>query len=324
METKTNKKGRLIYLLLFLYKNTDENNPVSTNQIIDYLAKRDIPVNRKTVKDDVDILVEAGFDIVIIKSSSNLFFWGSRIFQLPELKLLIDAVTSSKFITREKSDELIAKLTSCASKGQAGQLVRHLYMADCIKPDNEQIYDIVDTITDAINKRKKVQFQYIEYTADKQKVLRNKGELYINNPYALLWNNDHYYLLGYSEKYEKVVTFRVDRMFKPRLSVVDSIPAPIGFSVADYAKAVFEMYDGEDVTVDLECDNSLMKIIVDRFGENVDTRRLNENTFKVRVNVSASKTFYGWVFQFGGMIRIISPLFVRNEYKKMVQAALDE
>lgn len=324
METKTNKKGRLLYLLQFLYKNTDENNPVSTNQIIDYFAKRDIPVNRKTVKDDVYILVEAGFDIVTIKSSCNLFFWGSRKFQLPELKLLIDAVTSSKFITREKSEELIDKLTSCVSKSQEGQLIRHLYMAERIKPDNEQIYYIVDTITDAINKRKKVQFQYMEYTPEKVKVLRNKGELYINNPYALLWNDDHYYLLGYSEKYEKVVTFRVDRMFKPRLSVVDSIPAPIGFSVADYAKKVFEMYDGEDVTVDLECDNSLMKIIVDRFGEDVDTRRINDSTFKARVNVSASKTFYGWVFQFGGMIKIISPLFVKNEYKKMAQVALEE
>jgi predicted DNA-binding transcriptional regulator YafY len=324
MENKTNKKGRLLYLLKFLYENTDEDNPVSTNEIIAYFAARDISVNRKTVKDDMDILVETGFDIVTVKSSFNSFFWGSRKFQIPELKLLIDAVNSSKFITRDKSDELIQKLTSLASKNQSAQLMRHLFTTERVKPNNEQIYYIVDTITDAINSRKKIQFQYMEYTSEKKKVLRNKGELYINDPYALLWNEDHYYLMGFSEKHDKIVQFRVDRMFKPKVTNADAIPAPVGFNMAEYARKVFNMYDGDEVTVDLECDNALMKVIIDRFSEDVDTRKYSDTTFKARVNVCVSQTFYGWVFQFSRQIKIISPLSVKEEYQKLVHSALEE
>lgn len=324
MDTKNNKKGRLIYLLKYLYENTDEQNPVSTNELIAYFADRDISVNRKTIKDDIDVLSDAGFDIVTIKSSFNSFFWGERQFQMPELKLLIDAVSSSKFITRDKSEELIKKLMGIASKKQALQLNRHLYTADRIKPDNEQIYYIVDTLTDAINNRKKVQFQYMEYTPEKKKVLRHKGELYINSPYALLWSEDHYYLLGFSEKYNKVIPFRVDRMYRPKITSLDAVPAPVNFNVSEYTHKVFEMYDGEEVSVDLECDNELMKVIIDRFGEDVDTRPCSDTTFRVRVSVLASKVFYGWIFQFCGQIKILTPLSIREEYKAMVQAALSE
>lgn len=321
MGTKINKKGRVLYLLEFLYKETDEKNSASTKEIIDYLGKRGISVNRKTLKDDVSILVEAGYDIVTRKSSHNSFFFRNRKFKILELKLLMDAVLSSQFITHDKSEELIEKLRSLASTKQSEQLVRHLFVADRIKTDNEQIYDIVDTITDAINKRKKIQFQYIEYTPEKKKVLKNKGELYTNNPYALLWNDDRYYLVGFSEKHNKIVQFRVDRMFKARITSSDAILAPVGFNVADYTRKVFKMFDGDESIVELECENKLMKVIIDRFGEDVDTSIATTKTFKVRTRVSISPTFYGWIFQFGGQIRIVSPLFVKERYQKMIRAA---
>lgn len=323
MGTRINKKGRVLYLLEFLYKETDENNSVSTKEIIDYLGKRNILVNRKTLKDDVSILVEAGYDIVMVKSSHNSFFFRNRKFQMLELKLLIDAVSASKFITHEKSEELIKKLTSLASAGQRAQLVRHLFVENRIKADNEEIYNIVDIITDAINNRKKVQFQYMDYTPEKKKVLRNKGELYINNPYGLLWNDDRYYLVGFSEKYNKLVQFRVDRMFKPRIISVDAILAPIGFSMADYTRKTFKMFGGDETTIELECDNKLMKVIIDRFGEEVETSAVTKRTFRVRVDVNISQIFYGWIFQFGGQIKILSPFFVKEEYQKMVLKALD-
>jgi len=318
-----NKKGRLIYLLKLLYEHTDEEHVISTNEIITYFKGIDISVNRKTVKDDIDVLVDAGLDVVTVKSSHNSFYLRDRKFEISELKLLVDAVSSSKFITRDKSEELITKLSTMVSKGQSEKLVRHLYIAGRVKPNNEQIYNIVDEITDAINSRKKIQFQYIDYTIEKKKVLKNKGELYINSPYALVWNEDRYYLIGYSDKHEKLVQFRVDRMYRPKITSADAVPEPAGFNAAEYTRKVFEMYDGEESLVVLECTNDLMKVIIDRFGEAVNVQKCTASTFTFRINICLSPTFYGWIFQFVGKVRIVAPLVVKSEYQNMVKRVLE-
>lgn len=318
---KATNKNRLVCLMKLLYETTDEQHPITANEIVDYFTSIGVSVNRRTIMSDIDILSKSGLDIIVIKSSQNKYFWGDRHFQMPELKLLIDAVASSKFITEKKSEELIKKISSLASKHQATALSRHLYVANRVKPDNEDIYYIVDSLNDAVSEQKKVQFKYFEYTPTKKKVFRNNGELYVISPYALLWNEDHYYMIGYSEKHEKVVQFRVDRMYKPKVSKADAIPAPAGFNIADYSKKVFEMYDGEEMTVELVCDNSLMKVIVDRFGEDFETNPLTAITFKAKVRVCTSPTFYGWVFQFGGKIKILSPASAKQQFKAMLQAA---
>jgi predicted DNA-binding transcriptional regulator YafY len=318
-----NKKGRLLYMLKLLYENTDDQHQMSTNEIIDWFAKRGIPVHRKTVKDDIDTLVNAGYDIETLHTNHSSFYYDDREFEIPELKLLIDAVMASRFITDEKSRKITRKLTKFASKYQSSQLVRHLYPAGRVKPNNEKIFYIVDNITDAINKKQKIRFQYEEYTPDKKKVLRNNGEVYENSPYALFWSNDFYYLIGYSEKHKQIIQFRVDRMVNTEVIKEKAIPEPEGFNAADYGKEVFEMFCGEEITVTLECDNVLMKTVIDKFGEEVETKRSGLDKFRAKVRVAASPVFYGWVFQFGGQIKIVSPVSSKKKYQKMLQDAIE-
>ena len=319
-----NKKGRLLYMLKLLYENTDEQHVMSTNEIIDWFTKRGLPVHRKTVKDDIDTLVQAGYDIETVHTNHNSFYFGEREFELPELKLLIDAVMSSRFITDEKSRKMIRKLTKFSSRYQSSDLVRHLYTAGRVKPSNEKIYYVVNSITDAINAKKKIKFNYTEYTPDKKKILRHNGEVYINSPYALFWSNDFYYLIGYSEKHDGIIQFRVDRMVNTEILDEQAVPAPEGFDAAEYGKEFFEMFCGEEVTVTLECSNTLMKTVIDKFGEDVETKKYGLDKFCVYVKVAVSPVFYGWIFQFGGQIKITAPESVKKQYQKMLQDVLKD
>lgn len=313
-------KPRILYLLRILEQYTDEEHPLTTKQLIEMLnEKYGISTYRTTIAKDVVALQEFGVDIVVVHSTQCKYFIGSRQFELPELKLLIDAVESSKFITSKKSDALIKKIHMLTSNEQVKKLKRNNYVSGRIKPNNEQIYYIVDTINDAINEGKQISFQYYEYTGLKEKVLKNKGEVYTVSPYHLVWNDDYYYVVGYSEKREKIVTFRVDRIAsQPDILSADAVPAPEDFDIAEFTKQVFYMYDGEAVLVDLKCDNSLMKTMVDRFGEDITTLVYDENSFKVTVEVSTSPTFFGWIFGFGGKVQILSPESVKEEYRQMI------
>lgn len=316
METKP----RILYLLKILEQYSDEEHPLTTNQLIEMLSDNyGISVHRTIVPKDIAALQEFGVDVVCVRSTQCKYFIGSRKFELPELKLLIDAVESSKFITARKSEALIEKMHTLTSEPQRAKLKRNNYIAERVKPDNELIYYIVDTINDAINEGKKISFQYYDYTGLRKKVLKNKGEVYTISPYHLVWNDDFYYVIGYSEKREKIVTFRVDRIAtQPEILPAEAIPAPHDFDIAEYTKQVFFMYDGEMVTVDLRCDNSLMKTIVDRFGEDVKTLAYDMTSFRVLAEVSASPTFFGWVFGFGGKIQILGPENVKEQYHQMI------
>lgn len=316
METKP----RILYLLKILELFSDEEHPLTTNQILELLnEKYGISAHRTTIPKDIAALQEFGIDVVTVHSTQCKYFIGSRKFELPELKLLIDAVESSKFITARKSEALIEKIHTLTSEPQRAKLKRNNYIAERVKPDNELIYYIVDTINDAINEGKRISFQYYDYTGLRKKVLKNKGEVYTISPYHLVWNDDFYYVIGYSEKREKIVTFRVDRIAtQPEILPAEAIPAPPVFDIAEYTKQVFFMYDGEMVTVDLRCDNSLMKTIVDRFGEDVKTLAYDMTSFRVLAEVSASPTFFGWVFGFGGKIQILGPENVKEQYHQMI------
>lgn len=202
------------------------------------------------------------------------------------------------------------------------KLKRNNYVVNRIKPDNEQIYYIIDAINDAINAGKQISFQYYDYTGLKKKVLKNKGEIYKLSPYKLLWYGDYYYVLGYSEKKRKVINFRVDRIdSKPEILDKDIIPMPDDFDIENYTKEVFFMFSGEKVLVDLRCDNSLMKTMVDRFGEDVTTLAYDMTSFRVQTEVSASPTFFGWVFGFNGKVQILAPESVKEQYRQMIAQA---
>ena len=319
-------KPRILYLYRILFERTDEEHPLTTTQLIKILEEESgISTHRTTIAKDITTLQEFGLDVVMVRSTQSKYFVGSRKFELPELKLLIDAVESSKFITKKKSDALIEKIYTLASTGQVSKLKRNNYVTGRIKPVNEQIYYIVDAINDAINEGRQISFQYYDYTGFKKKVLKNKGEVYKLSPYTLLWNGDYYYVLGYSEKKEKVISFRVDRIAEtPQILSVDAEPMSKDFDPPHYTKEVFFMYDGEQTKVDLRCDNSLMKTMIDRFGEEVTTLAYDMTSFRLITEVSVTQTFFGWVFGFGGKVQILAPDNVREQYKQMIMQASEE
>ena len=249
-------KPRILYLLKILLERTDEEHPLSTTQLIGILNEEyGISAHRTTITKDIAALVEYGLDIVTIHSTQSKYFVASRKFELPELKLLIDEVESSKFITKKKSETLIEKIHTMTSPGQVAKLKRNNYVVNRIKPDNEQIYYIIDAINEAINAGKQISFQYYDYTGLKKKVLKNKGEIYKLNPYKLLWCGDYYYVLGYSEKKSKVINFRVDRIAsKPEILDKDIIPKEMieNCNVTKVTKTLAEATDDKKaVTTDV-------------------------------------------------------------------------
>lgn len=316
-----NGKIRLLCLLRLLYERTDEEHPLTTNDIEAFFADRDTVVDRKTIKNDVNTLTECGFNIVTTRGAQNSYFLGSRLFELPELKLLIDAVEASKFITTKKSAELAGKLMTLAGKYRAEELNRHLYIADRVKPLNEKIYYTVDGIHTAINRKKQISFRYFAYNAERKRVYRNDGKRYRFSPYGLMWNEDHYYAVGYSEKHGKIITFRVDRIVELEILENDAVPPSSDFSLPEFAREVFDMYDGQTQTVTLKCKNEMMKVILDRFGDSVVTKPLDVGHFQAEAEVSVSRTFFGWVFQFCGDIQILAPRRVLEQYRKMLEKA---
>ena len=323
-KVKQDKKGRLLALRDYLYKYTDEQHPVSTQDLIYEMARQGYPGNRKTIKDDIDVLNKFGMDIITNVSRGNSFYLASREFEIPELKLLVDAVSSSRFISAARSEQLIGKLSAMASEYEKERIAPRIFTSDRIKANNPHLYYVVDMLIQAVQNKKKVRFQYGEFDADKRKILRNDGEIYINSPYGCLWNDDFYYLVGYSDKHDKVVTFRVDRIIDLEIMDEDIVPEPADFDMSDYARIVIEMFDGEPQEVELLCDNELMKSVIDKFGENIKTERVSDEQFKATVNVSTSKTFYAWCFRFAGQMKIVGPKMVKEEYREMAMKVIDK
>ena len=298
---------RIIELLRFLYQQTDEAHAVTVSEMIEYLKSKGIPSVRQTVYTDLEALDTAGIDIVQIKSTQNRYFIGSRIFEYPELKMLVDAVASSKVISAKKSQALIQKLGQLTSIQQAEQLQRLASLSSRVKPHNEKVYYIIDSIQTAILDQHQISFQYYEYTPEKKKILKHDGYRYILDPYALEWKNDHYYLIGYSHKHEGIAHFRVDRLTS--VEPLDSKFQPMpDFDVAAYTNKMVDMFAAEHAEqVKLLCSNELMRVIIDHYGEDIEISPYDDTHFTVIIEVDPSGTFYGWVFKFMGKIRILSP-----------------
>ena len=318
----TDAKLRPLYLLKILKTQTDEDHTLSTSQLCQLLREEyGIKTFRTTIKADIEVLQQAGFSIQAARSTQNLYNYIEREFDIPEIKLLLDAVMSSKFITKVKSEELVRKLTELAGPYKARDLKRNLIVDNRIKQDNEHIYLIVDVINDAINKRKKIVFQKTEYSVKKERVLHNGGEKYVFSPYSLVWDGDYYYVVGYSDKYKSLV----DRIFKrPEILNESSVPVPAGFDINNYINTMFRMYDAPRAKVELQVDNGLMDAIIDKFGLAVTTYACDQNSFRVEATVSVGTTFYNWVFGFNGKVKIRNPESVKEEYKKRVLDAAKE
>lgn len=322
MEQKNNL--RQLHILQYLYKLTDEDHPATTADITDYLLSKGINVHRQTIPADIELLCSFGFDIITNRSRQNEYFYGSRDFELAELKMMVDAIQAARFITVTKSERLIKKLAKLTSVHCADELNRQLFVAGRVKATNENILYTVDLLYAAITARKQIKFQYYEYNRDKKKVLKHGGQEYEFSPYDLAWCNDTYYVFGWSESHGKVIKFRVDRIYKPRIAESDIHPIPEDYDLPAYIRRTFYMYDDYACTVELLCDNELMKTIVDRFGEEVQTRRADAERFIATVDVSVSSTFYSWVFTYVGKIKIVSPPTVVEDYRARLQNSIEE
>ena len=312
---------RILHILKYLQDKTDEQHPKSIKQIITYLEQQGITAHRQTITNDIQQLIDFGVDIVTVRSTQNLYFIGERHFELPEIKLLIDAVLSSKSITPKKSGILMDKLRELVSEYQRSEFANDTHADLLVKPENENIYIITDTIHTAINQKKQISFKYYEIQADKSKALKHNGYIYVFTPYALIWNEDKYYAIGYSQKHEKIVTFRVDRMCEIDITEENPIPCPSDFDMAAFCRQVFGMYDGQRATVELKCKHFLMKVIIDKFGEGARTEIVDDDWFKVTVEVYISPTFYGWLFQFTEEMILVAPDEIVSEYKKRLSNA---
>lgn len=318
-------KLRPLYLAKILYEQTDEDHYLTTAQLMRILKEEyNIKSHRQTIKADIDLLKQFGIEIEEVKSTQNRYNVYGRKFDLPELRLLIDAVASSKFITHSRSADLVEKIGSLASAHSADLVRRNVTCEGRIKPDNEKGYLIVDVINQAINENKKISFQYFRYNVRKEKKLKNNGEPYVITPLHLVWNGDYYYMVGVYDYKQRLGSFRVDRIAKsPTILKEEGTPAPEGFNINEYINTTFRMYNSEHVEVELVCDNDVMDSIIDRFGEDVTTYANDLNSFRAVVNIAVSHIFYSWVFGFGGKVKIKGPENVKEKYYEMVRSALD-
>ena len=284
---------------------------MTTPQLIEILDKQyGIEVSRNTLANDFKMLEQVGVKFEVVHSQQNQYYYDGRVFDLAELKIMIDAISSSKFITEKKSRDLIEKVLSLTTEHNATSLRRHVHAEGRVKSENERGYYIVDTINDAIDGGYKIKFQYADYNTKKRKVVRHDGEYYVVSPYALVWDGDYYYMIGYCNNREHMRHFRLDRIYRIPTVLVDeeAVPAPKNFQLAKYLQRVFRMYGGEEtVEVELLCADFIMNAIIDHFGTSVRSREIDDNHFVAAVEVSPSPNFYRWVFGWNGAMKIISP-----------------
>ena len=324
MAKSSNQKLKLLYLLKMLEEKTDEENAMSINTMIGELERYGVSAERKSIYDDLEALKHYGLDIASKKSKTTEYYVASRLFELPELKLLVDAVQCSKFVTHKKSNELIKKIESLASYRQAQSLQRQVYVSNRVKTINESIYYNVDRLHAAIAENKKVSFKYFDYDVKKEKVFRKSGEKYSVSPYGLSWDDENYYLITFSSKYNDFTHYRVDRMTDIDLidEERDPLPEKKHFDIAEYTKKVFNMFGGEEVLVQLQLDNLLVNAVIDRFGKDVVIGRIDDSNFYVWIKVAVSQTFFAWISQFGSKVKILSPDIVIEKYKRSIQEIL--
>lgn len=320
-EDMNDKKSRILCIKRFLEEQTDEEHHVTVADILTSLEAQGVSASRQTITRDIQFLIEDGVDVVCNPGKPNGYFIGERSFELPEIKLLIDAVQASRFISSRKATALIRKLTNLASRYQSKGLRRSLYVNRQARPVDGKVYITVDLLNTAANTKKKITCKYTDWSADKKKFYKH-GKDYLFSPYDLIWNNDHYYAVGWSDNHGKIITLRVDRIAKPRLTDEPAATKPEGYDVAFFTERVVQMYDGPVREITLVCENHTMKHIIDRFGEDVQTEILSAEHFNAYVKVPASPTFFAWVFTFKGSIKIIAEEDVAAQYREMVAAAM--
>ena len=313
------QKRKLPLLQKLLLAETDEEHPLTLEEIIRELGRQGVTAERKSLYHDLEVLRDCGLDVICTRRDGHpVYFVGDRDLQMPELKLLVDAVQSSRFITKNKSEQLIRKLERLTSCHLAGQLRRSVYVSGRVKTTNERIYLNVDAVHTAIAQGRKIAFRYFRYDASRKKIPRNQGEEYIVSPYALTWGEENYYLICHYPKYG-ITNFRVDRMDRPRLleePVLPSRQANGGkeLDLSQYSQRTFGMYNGPLRELEVQFDSRLAEVVLDRFGESVFLMDRKDGTFVATLRVKISPIFFGWLMNFGTDAKILSPADVARQY----------
>ena len=304
------QKLKPLYIMNYLLQNSDEDHLVSMSQLIEHLAAHGIPSERNSVYDDIEALRVFGLDIVRGGSGKNAgYYIANRSFELPELKLLVDSVQSSKFITHKKTATLIKKIETLASIHEAQLLNRQVYVKNRIKTMNESIYYNIDAIQSGISQNKKIQFKYFEYTVQKTRHYRKDGAFYVVSPFAMTWDDENYYLVAFDSQAGIIKHYRVDKMTEISSTEEDrdGLDAYQALDMAVYARKVFGMFSGEEESVQLRFENHLVGAVLDRLGQDVFIIADGDDHFTVRADVVVSPQFFAWVTGFGAAAQIIGP-----------------
>ena len=317
MAKSENQKQKLLYIAQYLMEQTDETHAVSTPQLIEYLASNGIKAERKSIYNDIDTLNDFGMDIIRSDEHRGGYMLASRPFELAEVKLLVDLVQSSKFITEKKSRELIGKLETLTSKYDAKAMQRQVEIVGRSKTHNENIYYNVDVIHNAIHKNVKIRFHYFDWDINKKMQLRHDGAWYEVSPWKLTWDDENYYLMAFDEKSNEIRFYRVDKIVDISLTETERVgkDAFENMDLAAFSKKTFGMFAGNEKTVRLRCENSLVGVMVDTFGADVALRPDGNSHFIARMDVIVSSQFFGWLAGLGARVEVISPDEVRDEYK---------
>lgn len=327
MPKSDNQKPRILKVRDYLEKNTDENHSVTCENIIDYLSREGIAAERKTVLDDLNVLENYGCDLSRTRGPGGGVKLLSRLFEKAELKLLIDAVSSSHFIPEEKSNTLVGKLVSLSSVYDEKELRRHFYSGNKLKTLNKSFLLAVDAVNEAIGKQKKISFFYTDKDMYKNVYRRHNGKLYVLSPWELTVFEDNYYMIAYDAESDSLRHYRVDKMEKVEVldDPADGKEAVRHLDLREYCSALFGMFSGEKVGVTLRAPSYLSGVFFDRFGQDISVfPEPDGDFFKVHVSVIPSPPFFGWLFSLGKNVSVLSPSDIRNQYADMLKNALEE
>lgn len=312
---------RLLKVLQILQSETDEENELSIYDIKDRLKKEfdeDLSIKNSSLRDDLDALNRVGIDIdENVGERGKKFYRHEGLFELHEVRLLLDAVISARFITIEETRTLIKKIKRLKSFGSAKKLDKQIFLDGVIKAKNASVRFGIDQIRTAISERKKIVFQYGRYNVDKEFVLSHDGDTYTVHPYALIWNSDYYYLIGYYEKAGEIRHYRVDRM--RNVNVKDEKYKPQKLNIPEYVNRSFHMFSGDEELIRLEFNTKLINVVIDRFGLEADIRKVDDSTFILTTMASVSDGLIGWILTWGHDVKVLSPDHLRDRLKDVSQ-----
>lgn len=319
MPRGSNQKFKFTYLMKIMAEKTDDEHSLTMPQILEELEKYEVSAERKSIYEDFKDMSNFGIEVIKEQKGRETFYHiAGREFELAEVKLLIDAVQSAKFITQKKSKSLISKVKNFVSEHQAKQLQRQIVINDRVKTMNESVYYNVDDIHTAINQNRKIKFKYYKWDIDKKLVERHGGSYFIVSPWALLWDDENYYMIAFDDWDNKIKHYRVDKMMYIEVGNDERAGKEEfkNFDMAKYSKATFGMYHGEKTKVCIKFANHMCGVFIDRFGKDTLFRKIDENHSELIVDINVSPQFFGWIFSLGNDVEIVSPVEVVNELRE--------